>query len=347
MASAQWYYRYNESRVGPVSTEEMRRRVAAGHCTGATLVWREGMPDWTPAADVPGLLAAASDDQETPSAPIEAAPPEVRAAPPRRQRLDGLLESIRASLPEGFTEATSLQCAACGRWTLVAAAAPATLGLGFWMSLASGALDPLLVALGGSLALVVLGYAAGRIVPALARLGHSTSEALVSTALLDSLALASMVAGFAVLVSVTIVASESGRYAMLGTGLAAFVVLEHVTFVALDLRALGIQPAAGLRPAEEALATLAVLGKLALGTVPVVFGVGVLWSTCWLAGACYWMNQGPEGHATAAAVAREAGAWLLGFAAIPVVAYLLYLLWSIVLAALSGWVARGIRTHEP
>lgn len=49
-----WYYvRSGKKREGPVSTEELRELVDRKEIEPATLVWREGMPDWKP---VGGLL---------------------------------------------------------------------------------------------------------------------------------------------------------------------------------------------------------------------------------------------------------------------------------------------------
>jgi uncharacterized membrane protein len=45
-----WYYAIYNRQNGPVSEADMDRLIAQGFITAQTLVWREGMPDWQPAA---------------------------------------------------------------------------------------------------------------------------------------------------------------------------------------------------------------------------------------------------------------------------------------------------------
>jgi uncharacterized RDD family membrane protein YckC len=54
----QWYYVSQGQRVGPVGEEELRRVVAAGQLYGTDLVWREGMAQWVPVAQVAELVPA-------------------------------------------------------------------------------------------------------------------------------------------------------------------------------------------------------------------------------------------------------------------------------------------------
>jgi len=43
----QWFYAYQGKSVGPVSQDEFLRLIEAGTITSETLVWHEGMKDWT------------------------------------------------------------------------------------------------------------------------------------------------------------------------------------------------------------------------------------------------------------------------------------------------------------
>lgn len=47
-----WFYARGKERMGPVSEETVRHLLQAGAIRGDTLVWREGMADWTKAAGV-------------------------------------------------------------------------------------------------------------------------------------------------------------------------------------------------------------------------------------------------------------------------------------------------------
>lgn len=63
-----WYYVTQSKRTGPVSEEQFRRLVAEGTIGSDTLVWRSGMPQWLPYAQVNAESASAGN-----SAPVGAA----------------------------------------------------------------------------------------------------------------------------------------------------------------------------------------------------------------------------------------------------------------------------------
>ena len=69
----QWYYLVGDEQAGPVSFEELRHLAHDGRVTSRTLVWKEGLEDWTPAGEVPGLLGATSPPP-SPAAPLAPAP---------------------------------------------------------------------------------------------------------------------------------------------------------------------------------------------------------------------------------------------------------------------------------
>lgn len=56
-----WYYAVSNQRLGPVSEEEFGALVTNGTITPATLVWRQGMPDWLPYAQTTAGGAAPDD----------------------------------------------------------------------------------------------------------------------------------------------------------------------------------------------------------------------------------------------------------------------------------------------
>ncbi|QQL45317.1 CD225/dispanin family protein [Sulfuriroseicoccus oceanibius] len=55
----QWYYTENGTQQGPVSGEQMTALIQSGRLTSQSLVWREGMANWLPVAQVPELSALA------------------------------------------------------------------------------------------------------------------------------------------------------------------------------------------------------------------------------------------------------------------------------------------------
>ncbi|MBK1831569.1 DUF4339 domain-containing protein [Verrucomicrobiaceae bacterium R5-34] len=73
----QWFYTDSAGQqAGPVSADGLRQLSAAGTVSSATLVWSEGMAEWTPATQVPGLLptqtTAAGNPYATPQTSVTA-----------------------------------------------------------------------------------------------------------------------------------------------------------------------------------------------------------------------------------------------------------------------------------
>lgn len=54
---ALWYFGENGQQNGPVDDAGIRQAMAAGQLNPQTLVWREGMPNWLPLAQVPELFS--------------------------------------------------------------------------------------------------------------------------------------------------------------------------------------------------------------------------------------------------------------------------------------------------
>ena len=67
----QWYYGSPAGQSGPVDERQLREMIAAGQLAPETLVWREGMKDWTRLDSVPELSSAppASYGQPQPGYP--------------------------------------------------------------------------------------------------------------------------------------------------------------------------------------------------------------------------------------------------------------------------------------
>lgn len=53
-----WHYTVGEEQYGPITLLELRKMLANGSITETDLVWKEGMPDWTAAGDVPEVGGA-------------------------------------------------------------------------------------------------------------------------------------------------------------------------------------------------------------------------------------------------------------------------------------------------
>lgn len=56
---SEWFYAVNQEQKGPVSFDQLKALVQSGVVTASSLVWREGMAEWTPAEVVPGIRGLA------------------------------------------------------------------------------------------------------------------------------------------------------------------------------------------------------------------------------------------------------------------------------------------------
>jgi len=66
MTEAIWYFADGDEERGPVTEAQIRTLIGTGNLKPDDLVWKEGMEDWTPAEEVPGLFA-----KEAPLPPLE------------------------------------------------------------------------------------------------------------------------------------------------------------------------------------------------------------------------------------------------------------------------------------
>jgi hypothetical protein len=64
-----WYVRRGDREIGPLGEDALRALVGTGRVSADTPLWREGLPGWTAAAALPGVLgprAAASPGSQPP-----------------------------------------------------------------------------------------------------------------------------------------------------------------------------------------------------------------------------------------------------------------------------------------
>src|SRR4051812_10106663 len=58
MAEANWFYVRAGQQQGPTDLQSLSDLIRRGEIQPTDLVWRDGMPDWTPATQVPELAYA-------------------------------------------------------------------------------------------------------------------------------------------------------------------------------------------------------------------------------------------------------------------------------------------------
>jgi hypothetical protein len=124
---------------------------------------------------------------------------------------------------------------------------------------------------------------------------------------------------------------------------AAFVVCQYAAVVALNPEAVNLTITSDAKAGEEALAVLSFFAQLLLRLVPVGLGLGVVWGTLGLGYASFMaFRSSPLGVSTQAGLSSPAGVrpdlagdlpimavsaflWLVGSAALPILAYLAFL----------------------
>lgn len=343
MTSNDWYFARGNKQMGPVSSVEMKRRANAGELRPDDLVWREGLAEWTLARNVHGLFDPESNRAgAAESAPAEGGASAGRVEPPEkspqpaasrggpRHPLDSLLDRLRSAVTARSVEAIGRLLRQCGLYGLLAAmvlvAAFATIE-----SLQSKSAGGLLFGVALVLLLIVLHYVAGKFCDALDRLHQSIHGSLPSSALPDCIVLLSLASGVAAILGSVVLAMNSGTPTVILPGFAVLVVCGFFALVMLHPETLNVWIAAEETSAsEEAIGVLTFLVKAMLALALVVFGVGVVYSALLMSIACWQALSGellPVAEFTAA-IARRG---LIGFAALPLVAYLLLLFYSLLL----------------
>ena len=63
-----WYYQQENQQRGPVSDSDLEELLRAGTIRPETMVWREGMPNWTSYAQAKGGAANPVEPSSAPSA---------------------------------------------------------------------------------------------------------------------------------------------------------------------------------------------------------------------------------------------------------------------------------------
>jgi hypothetical protein len=365
----EWYYARDNEPQGPISAAELRRLAGAGQLRPDDLVWHEGLTEWSAARNVRGLFeeenksagesstgpAAGSVAQDSPSTAAIAAPQPVAAvttappagavaAPPVRHFLDGLLDGLRRRFDAARIEKTAKVFWACGLF-----------GLFFGMAAVAvlesilALIDPterwphhLLWAVQSILSLAVLQYAATRCSDGMKRLFRPGVGALASSVLPDCFALLSALTGITVFLWAMAVFPH---FPSLVLGLGALATFGYLAAVALHPAAIGVSIVPEVAAGEEAIGILSFLLRALLRAVPVAFGVGVVFGALMIAYVCglgLWFSGGPKAAGAGAQAAESvlsgilrtaslARGVLLYTAVLPLAAYMVFLLGSLVL----------------
>lgn len=67
--ASEWYFTRGGDREGPVNSRQLKALVKSGEIQPDTLVWKQGMRDWTAASSIPGLCTEAGVSGGPPTEP--------------------------------------------------------------------------------------------------------------------------------------------------------------------------------------------------------------------------------------------------------------------------------------
>jgi len=82
MADAVWYYSQGDKQQGPVTAAQLKQLAASGQIKAVDLVWKDGMEDWAPAAQVEGLFPKPGDAPvPAPASPPSGGAPAIQTRP--------------------------------------------------------------------------------------------------------------------------------------------------------------------------------------------------------------------------------------------------------------------------
>ncbi|MCA9072810.1 MAG: DUF4339 domain-containing protein [Planctomycetaceae bacterium] len=56
--AGEWYYLIDGEQLGPIPAADLKELADSGVLQPSDLVWKDGMPDWKPAGQIPGLLSS-------------------------------------------------------------------------------------------------------------------------------------------------------------------------------------------------------------------------------------------------------------------------------------------------
>jgi hypothetical protein len=362
MNPVEWYYARGNKQMGPVPAADLKRLAAAGELRPEDLVWREGMTEWTLARNVRGLF---DNEEKAPLAVADVVPPRGPGVPavigqaaapgavapraarsPRRHPLDALLDGLRSHFDAPFIERTSKVFRQCGSYGLLAAM---LLVAAFVIitTIKTQNIESIPAGVAVLLALGVLQYSAGKFCDVLDQLNRTTSSNLSSAAFPNLFALLSLAMGLASLIGLTITAIAMARHSMIPLGaaslifgLTAFIVFGYLAVIAVNLAALNISIVPETRAGEEAIGVSAFLLKALLRLVPVWFGASVICVTIGMGYACWQALLAKDvlgGLPLEMIGGTPLYASLIWFAALPVLAYLLFVFYCLVIEVLRAF----------
>lgn len=346
MAQNEWFYENAGQRQGPVSPVALKQLAVTGNITPSTLVWKEGLPQWTPAKAIRGLFAANAAVAAEP-APVDP-PSSTRVDPSAQQLLDVIrdvrhpldlvIDRLRYVLPQDITAKISQVAATAGVFCIYLAIVLLTLG-GLVFAAKVKLWWPLAAVLGGATGLLVLQFVAYRLLQSLDAAISANKTVLSSFAVPDCAFVLIVAATIGSMGSVIWFSYSQIASSVLAGLLGILSVGAFSAVVALQPQTIGVVISLQCRPAEEAVGVATFIMKLAIRCVPIFFATSVFVGTYKTAGLLlYVLRYSSFDMEFLGEVLAAAGLLFYG-AALPVAVYLVTLAYYLTLDVISAIVS--------
>lgn len=340
-----WVHAGGDEQLGPFTAGQLKRMVEEGKVQPDTYVCTEGAEEWIPASRVKGLFSDGSRSAQQPPQPTtpetaDAADvfepvdtgPKVRAAPrpatEAEHPLDHLLPMARGLLSESQFAAINQAVGVVGRYAQWFALGVVVV-FNVLLGVKADSLQMIVIGMVAAIGLLVLQYWSQRTSSAIEQSITSTPVTLGSTAVVDGLAVSSLVAGaiLPIWLVVTAVQAKDGIVEMLIVAVGVLITLGYVAALALHPRLMNVQFEKTSSAGDEAIGVVGFVLRLVFRFVPMAYAVGMTFLPLALIKAMIGLfGDGVGGAALAGTLIQT---WLFQVAALPLLAYLLYIFYSL------------------
>lgn len=286
-----WYYEADGKRQGPVPPARLKQLADQGVIAPTSLVWKEGLAEWTPAQAVRGLFPQPAADM--PPAPRPDPQPATNAGQPDesllealcglRHPLDLVIDPLRYAIPQDITAKISRVAGLAGVLSIYAAIGIVLLG-GLVLASKLRMMWPLAIVIGVAGVLFVLQFVSQRLLQSLDATVSANKTVLSSFAVPDCAFVLILTATLGSTGSILWLAYPEINTAVLAGVLGVCVVGVFSAVVALQPQTIGVIITPFCRAAEEAVGVATFLMKLAIRCVPIFFATAVVVGT-WRAAA--------------------------------------------------------------
>jgi len=341
--ASEWYYENDGDRQGPVSSAALKQLAASGKIRPETLVWKDGMTQWSQAKSLKGLFAA-SQPNVTPEATAMPSPqrdPPSKASPGHGWHpFDLLIDTAREACPANLATTVSRFAGVAGTYLLYAASALVPV-IGLLICIKTGNFRPLPAAIGISIGLLALQFVGARLLGACESAIQANGSILPSLTVPDCafvLIVVSTLLGSLALIVLAIAETSLNPFL---AALAVLVVGGFTALVAIEPTGINVTVDPNCNAGQEAVGVLTFLLKLFLRCAPIAFAAAVAYAIWGEVSLVYRILRATSEQVPfiAGVQATATASILFAAAAVPLYAYFALLVYYLTLDVISAIVS--------